>query len=144
MNRLSELMLKVMHHMVYVNEKILSENDYCEFLSLCAKDIGIIDMVGGSDIITARQISIKSNSPKSTIVSAVSRLEKRGYIIRQKNPQDGREQFLALTSKGDAVNRLHHRYEEEYLKEFLDLFCREDYTILQEVLERSKICNTTE
>ncbi len=61
-----------------MNQEIFSSGDYHDFLSLCNNGVML-------------------NLPKTTVVSAVSRLVKRGYIKREQNAQDGREQLLRLT-----------------------------------------------
>ena len=44
------------------------------------------------------------NMPKTTVVTAVSRLVKRGYIRRIQNVNDAREQLLLLTDLGEKAN----------------------------------------
>ena len=43
------------------------------------------------------QISVRLNLTKTIIVTAVRRLVKRGYMKREQNSRDGREQLLMLT-----------------------------------------------
>ena len=90
---------------------------------------------------TARQISVRLSLPKTTVVTAVSRLVKRGYITREQNPQDGREQFLMLTDLGEQVNKEHNQYEKYFLEGFMNLFREEDYEALADIFERSRICS---
>ena len=60
---------------------------------------------------------------------------------REQNPKDGREQLLMLTDLGKRVNQEHHQYEAYFLEEFMNLFCKEDYDALADILERSSVCN---
>ena len=127
-----------------VNEKIFSEGEYKDFLSLCNRDITILALLEEHEGFTARQISLKLNMPKTTVVSAVSRLVKQNYICREKNPLDGREQLLSLTPKGEKINQQHRQYETLFIEEFMGLFDQEDYGRLVEILERSSECSITE
>lgn len=99
-NELKEQISNLMHEMIPVNRKIFEEGDYFHLLSLCEQDITILDMLDGNNNLTAKEISNRLKVPKTTIVTAVSRLVKRGYIVRTQNENDRREQFLNLTDKG--------------------------------------------
>ena len=106
---------------------------------LCNNDIAIVAMLEKCPGETAKQISIRLNLPKTTVVSAVSRLVNRGYIKREQSMQDGREQLLTLTELGNKVNAQHNQYEQCFLNKFMDLFQEEDYEVLADVLERSRV-----
>ncbi len=69
-----------------------------------------------------------------------NKLVKRGYIIREKNLEDGRESLLILTNLGEAVNKKHKQYEKYFMKEFMNLFREEDYEALKGILKRSRLC----
>ena len=139
--RLETHLKKLMHHLAEINQVIFSSDDYSDFLSLCNNDISIIALLDEYPGETAKQISVRLNLPKTTVVSAVSRLVKRGYLKREQNPKDGREQLLMLTDLGKRVNQEHHQYEAYFLEEFMNLFCKEDYDALADILERSSVCN---
>ena len=141
--KLINLLKDLMHQMTIINENIFLMDDYKEFLSLCTKDIEILTYIGEHESINAKEISIDKDLPKTTVVSAVSRLEKKGYISKVKNPDDGRQQLLHLTDKGELINKQHLQYENLFLHGLMSLFHEDDYEQLVNILERSKICNTT-
>lgn len=144
-NERLETYLKVlMHDMAEINQEIFSSGDYTDFLALCSNDISILALLEEYPGETAKQISIRLNLPKTTVVTAVSRLVKRGFIIRQRNLQDGREQLLMLTDSGKMVNEEHKQYEKRFLEGFMSLFHEEDYEILADILERSRVCSISE
>ena len=89
---------------------------------------------------TAKQISVRLSLPKTTVVTAVSRLVKRGYLIREQNEEDGREQLLLLTDLGKKVNQEHELYEKLFLEKFMNLFPEEEYETLADIFERSRVC----
>lgn len=139
--RLETCLKKLMHHLTEINQEIFSTDDYSAFLSLCNNDISIIAMLDAYPGETAKQISVRLSLPKTTVVSAVSRLVKRGYLKREPNPKDGREQLLVLTDLGERVNREHLQYEAHFLARLINLFCEEDYDALADIFERSSVCN---
>lgn len=142
--RLETYLKKLMHQLAEMNQEIFSAGDYKDFLSLCNNDISIIAMLDERPGETAKQISVRLNLPKTTVVTAVSRLVKRGYLIREQNPKDRREQLLILTDLGELVNKEHKLYEKLFLEKFMNLFQEEDYEALTDILERSCLCSTTE
>ena len=139
--RLETCLKKLMHDLAEINQEIFSSGDYKDFLSLCNNDISILALLDEYPGETAKQISVRLSLPKTTVVTAVSRLVKRGYIIREQNPQDGREQFLMLTDLGEQVNKEHNQYEKYFLEGFMNLFREEDYEALADIFERSRICS---
>lgn len=139
--RLETCLKKLMHDLAEINQEIFSSGDYKDFLSLCNNDISILALLDEYPGETAKQISVRLSLPKTTVVTAVSRLVKRGYITREQNPQDGREQFLMLTDLGEQVNKEHNQYEKYFLEGFMNLFREEDYEALADIFERSRICS---
>ena len=143
-HRLEAYVENLMHNLAEINQEIFSSGDYREFLSLCNNDISIIALLDEHPGETAKQISVRLNLPKTTIVTAVSRLVKRGYIKREQNSRDGREQLLMLTELGEQVNKEHNQYEKLFLEGIMNLFREEDYEALADIFERSKVCSISE
>lgn len=143
-HRLEAYLENLMHNLAEINQEIFSSGDYREFLSLCNNDISIIALLYEHPGETAKQISVRLNLPKTTIVTAVSRLVKRGYMKREQNLRDGREQLLMLTELGEQVNKEHNQYEKLFLEGIMNLFREEDYEALADIFERSKVCSISE
>ena len=139
--RLKIYLGKMMHELAEINQAIFLSGDYEEFLSLCTNDISILAVLDSNPGETAKQISVRLKLPKTTVVTAVGRLVKKGYVKREQNSKDGREQFLMLTSLGKKVNDEHMQYEKHFLNGLMTLFCEEDYEALADIFERSKICS---
>lgn len=139
--RMETYLKNLIHNLAELNQEIFSSGDYKDFLSLCNNDISIIALLDEHPGETAKQISVRLSLPKTTVVTAVSRLVKRGYITREQNAKDGREQLLMLTDLGKLVNKEHNQYEKYFLEGFMNLFRDEDYEALADIFERSKVCN---
>ncbi|MGN0339050.1 MAG: MarR family winged helix-turn-helix transcriptional regulator [Lachnospira sp.] len=137
--RLEVYLSRLMHDLAEINQEIFSSGDYNDFLSLCNNDISILALLMDYPGETAKQISVRLNLPKTTVVTAVSRLVKRGYIKREQNSQDGREQLLMLTDFGKKVNQEHEQYEKYFLQGLMKLFREEDYEALVDIFERSRV-----
>eukprot|EP00903_Cladosiphon_okamuranus_P001415 g1413.t1 len=63
----------------------------------------VLAMLGEHREMTARDVSQATSMHKTKVSRAVAALEKRGLILRVKNPEDQREQTLQLSSEGVAV-----------------------------------------
>lgn len=137
--RLETYLVRLMHELAEINQEIFSSGEYRDFLSLCNNDISILSLLKEHPGETAKQISVRLNLPKTTIVTAVSRLVKRGYIKREQNSLDGREQLLMLTDPGKKVNEEHEQYEKYFLQGFMKLFREEDHEALADIFERSRV-----
>lgn len=85
---------------------------------MCEQDITIISMISKEEKLTAKVISKRLKIPKTTIVTAVQRLVKRGYDIQVRSEMDKRENNLKLSNKGKRINQEHLEYEDNLL-EFL-------------------------
>ncbi|MGN0408569.1 MAG: MarR family winged helix-turn-helix transcriptional regulator [Bacteroides sp.] len=141
--RLEAHLAKLIHELADINQEIFSSGEYNDFLSLCNNDISILASLEDYPGETAKQVSVRLSLPKTTVVTAVSRLVKRGYINREQNSQDGREQLLLLTDLGKKVNKEHEKYEKYFLESLMNLFQEEDYETLADIFERSRVCSTS-
>jgi DNA-binding MarR family transcriptional regulator len=80
---------------------------------------GGIDPENGSRL---TDLADRAMMTKQTVGEVVSDLEKRGYVERVPDPEDGRAKIIRLTTKGREVYltgwRLNKELEEEWAKRF--------------------------
>ena len=76
---------------------------YDERFGLTIPGWRVVATLGQQGVGTARDIAAHGMMHKSTVSRAVSALEERGLVTRQPNPEDGREELLALTSRGREI-----------------------------------------
>jgi DNA-binding MarR family transcriptional regulator len=69
-----------------------------------------IEIVGSSGPIRMKPLAEKLSVTMGTLTVMVDRLEKSGYLIRQKDPDDARGFNIVLTSKGHGIHDEHHAY----------------------------------
>jgi DNA-binding MarR family transcriptional regulator len=117
-NRLKKQLNELMHDIIWSEKKILKDKKHLHFIKLCEQDITIISMISNEGKLTAKEISRKLKTPKTTIVTAVQRLVERGYVLQIRNELDKRENNLKLSDKGKMINQEHLEYEDNLL-EFL-------------------------
>ncbi|NLO10516.1 MAG: MarR family transcriptional regulator [Clostridiales bacterium] len=117
-NRLKEQLNELMHEIIWSEKEMLKDKKHLHFIKLCEQDITIISMISNDEKLTAKEISERLKLPKTTIVTAVQRLVKRGYVIQIRSEVDKREKELKLSKKGKRINQEHLEYEDNLL-EFL-------------------------
>ena len=66
------------------------------------------------EIVKINQKLVVSN-PKTTVVSAVERLTRKGYIVKKTDDTDRRKQCIHLTALGEKANEEHENYENYIL-----------------------------
>lgn len=126
----------ILHDIVKLNQRIVDTGDYKNLVTLCEQDISIIHLVGKNENITAKDISEILHAPKTTIVSAVDRLCKKNYLVKESDPKDRRRMCLSLTDIGKKANDEHNTYEEQILNFLVNQFEKEDQEALSKILAR--------
>ena len=62
-------------------------------------------MLSSSDVMTPTELARWMAAPPTTVSSYVKRLEGRGHVVRERNPDDGRSYVLRLAPTGRAAHR---------------------------------------
>ena len=134
-NLKSEL-LELMHEIMIKNREIIEHGDYNNLLSLCEQDITILGLLRQNQNITAKGLSEDLVVPTTTIITAVTRLEKRGYLNKKQNIEDKRELYLELTTKGEKANEEHYQYEKLIMESLVSRWDEKDQKALAELIHR--------
>jgi DNA-binding MarR family transcriptional regulator len=70
------------------------------YADLHANDIGLFEVMAGSDEWSVRQLALALSAPISTISSALDRLEGQGLVKRSRIPDDRRVVRVTFTTRG--------------------------------------------
>jgi DNA-binding MarR family transcriptional regulator len=93
---------------------------------------GGIDPENGSRL---TDLAEKAMMTKQTVGEVVSDLEKRGYVERVADPDDGRVKIIRLTTKGHDVYFIGWQLNDELEKEWGTRFGQDRIAALREALE---------
>src|SRR5436305_2088060 len=77
----------------------------------------------------------RANMTKQSVGEAASDLEKRGYVERVPDPDDGRAKIIRLTDRGREAQAIGRRLIDEVEREWAESFGDERVTMLREALE---------
>ena len=70
-------------------------------------EVHLMDAIGMDNTATVSCIAAKLGITPASVTVAVNKLESRGYVIKGKNPRDGRSTHISLAKEGIRVYRLH-------------------------------------
>ncbi len=70
---------------------------------LCLSDFGILEILLNKGPLPVNIIGQKIQLTSGSITSAIDRLEKQGWVVRQPDPMDRRARIVHLTPPGRAV-----------------------------------------
>ncbi|WP_066497108.1 MarR family winged helix-turn-helix transcriptional regulator [Abyssisolibacter fermentans] len=87
------------------------EKQFKKLQGLTTIEIGIINLVSENPDIILKEISDILETPKSTLTSAIDRLEKRNYLTRFISKRDRRSFGLKLTEEGKLAQKEHLELE---------------------------------
>ncbi len=104
-------LVRLSHSIVEFYEKISSwELAVAKNNGLSPQQNHTIDIVGTAGPIRMKPLADKLSVTMGTLTVMVDRLEKLGYLLRRKDPDDARGFNIVLTEKGTAVHEEHHEY----------------------------------
>lgn len=79
---------------------------------LTADEFGIYSVLRARETMTPSELARWMSAPLTTVSSYVKRIEGRGHLVRERNPDDGRSYILRLTGEG---HRAHAAAGEPFL-----------------------------
>lgn len=127
---------EIYHRLLVLSLKAKLPADMEAFMKLNPFDQKIMSMVFENDNISISSLTKLLKKSKSTMTSAINRLEKKKLIERKNALTDKRISMLSLTDEGVLLQKGHLRYEEELFSSILfaldDESERENFLIMLE------------
>lgn len=90
-------------------------------------EVHMISKIEENPGITAAKIAECTYRTKSAVSQMLAKLEAKGLIYKEKDPSNGKQQFLYVTPKGKHLSLCHKAYAEKNipLEELIELFGRD-------------------
>ena len=106
---LNEVLVDTYHNILRVEEKALKKSGR---IHLSIKEMHLLEAVGKGDEQgrTVSEIADAMNIPRPTATVAINKLEKRGYLEKQPDDEDGRTVRITLTRSGKRIDHFHRLY----------------------------------
>lgn len=85
-----------------------------------------IEIVGSDGPIRMKPLAQKLSVTMGSLTVMINRLEKGGYVCRQKSLEDGRGFNIMLTEKGNSVYKEHHAHHLQLAEDIVSLLDLEE------------------
>lgn len=134
--RLNRFLVEAFNELLKIEEQDLM--GYAPDLSLrefhLLEDICKAKERGSDDRSTA--IAAAQRVTAGTLTTVVSQLEKKGYVLRQRDGNDRRVVHLLPTEKGCRANECHTRFHRELVNDVLNTLSPEQAEVFTDALEQ--------
>lgn len=138
-NVLNKFLVEIFHEILKIEEKCISVS---RFKNLSVREMHVIEAVcdaaaeGASQ--KAADIAKRLNITAGTLSTAVSLLEKKGYLLRRRDKSDKRVVRIYPTSIGHEANAVHKEFHVAMVNDILTVLSKEELPIFLHAL--SKLC----
>ncbi len=113
-------LIRLSETIIQFYEKLFSwEHAVAKSTGLSPQQNHTIESVGNSGPIRMKPLAEKLSVTMGTLTVMIDRLEKGGYVCRQKDPEDGRGFNIRLTDKGEGIHKEHHAYHVKLAQDII-------------------------
>ena len=95
-----------------------------------------IEIIGNDGPVRMKVLARKLSITMGTLTVMVNRLERSGYVSREKDPEDGRGFFIDLTPEGEQIHHEHHGYHLKLVEDMSQVLTCEETNLLLRILEK--------
>ena len=128
---LAEQILRISNKLIFLEKKsIVKHGD----LKLYPSEIHLIDVIAKGQDINASKMAARLGVTKGAVSQTLTRLEKKGILIKTRDPQNKNELTVHFTLLGKKVleeqRKLRAAFYEEYAKYFSNISQEEEEIIM--------------
>lgn len=122
---LSELLERTYYSVIQIEEHMVKG---AKSLNLSIGEIHLIEAVakGQEEGKTISELSEMQSISLPSVTLAINKLVKKGYVIKNKSPQDGRVVNVTLTKRGQKVNNVHQHFHKLMIASVTDALSQEE------------------
>jgi len=132
---LNEFLVESFNEILKVEENALKVG---KFKNLSIREMHVIEAVRKNEINgnnTSSNIAKSLDITPGTLTISVNSLEKKGYLLRQRDVHDKRVINIYTTNAGKEVEENHAKFHENMVKEMLGFFPEEKRKLLIEAVK---------
>jgi len=126
------LMLEIFEKILVTEEKALSKGNFSD---LSVAEMHTLEGIGLYESKTMSETAAALEITTGTLTVAIDRLVRKGYVERQRDPNDRRVVRIRLTKKGKLAYRMHNKFHTLLVDRLTDPLDEEEKQILLNVLE---------
>ena len=131
---LNEFLVESFNEILKVEEGALKKG---KFKNLSIREMHVIEAVVKNEKQgknTSSKIAKTLDITPGTLTISVNSLERKGYLLRERDIHDKRVINIYTTDSGKEVEENHAKFHENMVKEMLDFFTEEKRKILMEAV----------
>ena len=118
------------------NKFILQELNSRGITDLAPSHGDILAMLYQYNKLTMKEIAEKIHRTKPTVTVLVNKLEKLGFVKREKSSEDSRITYITLTSKSEDFKPIFEKISKDLNKMLFKNLTNKEVRILDELLEK--------
>ena len=111
-SKLDMLLTETYNSISKVEERNLRESG----INVTISEVHLIEAVGNQACATVSSLSKALGITMASVTIAVTKLSERGFILKDKNPEDKRSVHLSLTRQGVRVYRVHRYFHRRMVR----------------------------
>ncbi len=137
-NKLNELILETFHFILKIEEESIRSLGPS---NLSISEFHLLEAVSKNreQGLTIGEIATDQNITRPSVTVAVNKLEKKGYVLKEKCSNDGRKTYVKLTRLGRRMNAGHRYFHEEMCKKIAEDMTDEEKEILAQGITKLNI-----
>ena len=132
---LNDLLSNTFNSILRVEEKAL-DNKLTEGLTIT--EVHTMIAVGLYESNPMSTVAIRLGVTLATLTTAINKLVRKGFIVRERDSEDRRKVLIRLTKRGRQVYRVHHMFHNKMLSEALADLSDQEEQVLSSSLEKVK------
>ena len=128
---LNELLVGLFNYILYIEERNLKDKG----VPLTITEVHLLESIHKASDNTVSHIAARSMVTKGTLSTNVSKLVRKGYLLKIKDEIDGRIVRLQLTDKAKPILAVHESFHETLIDRTIEDLKLGDNEVLNQSLE---------
>lgn len=130
---LNEILVELFNDILQIEEESLKRGPLSD---LSITELHTIEAIGMYEKKTMGDIAQTLDITVGTLTTAINKLIKKGYVVRQRIESDRRVVLVSVTKKGKLAYRLHEKFHSDMVSETIEGLSEVEEEILISALER--------
>lgn len=132
-NQINSYLVDIFNRVLIVEENSLKQS---QFSDVSLKEMHTIDIIGKNKDVTPTDIAKELLLTLGTVTTSLNKLEAKGYVTRTRSLTDRRVVYIALTSKGRLLYRLHRQFHKNMVLKIMGDMSENEAQALQNGLAK--------
>ncbi|SCB93671.1 MarR family winged helix-turn-helix transcriptional regulator [Weissella bombi] len=128
---MNETLVDVFNNVMWIEEASLRKS---RFKDISIKDMHTIVAITMYETRTASQLAQMMHLTPSAMTSVIDKLEKKGYVVRNRDTKDRRVVRIGLTHKGRTVFRAHEAFHRGMTHSLFDSLEKSDAPVVEKAI----------